>query len=391
MKKLVIILLSIGLIAVCAFIALPFVLWRIPQPASTKGMALADLDGDGDLDAFLANGRHENTEPNTVLFNDGSGHFSDSDQQLGQADSRSVILYDFDDDGDVDALVSNFWAEYYWNDGAGIFTQNQKVDLPAVNGFPVGIWRFKSADLNGDGHIDLFLAGCCGGGLPSDSGGMTPLNTYNTVWLGANDKLPRTSDQQFGTGSSEMVDLADLDGDGDLDAFAANSAHMDERAEPVDYDSNMVWLNNGQGVFTDNGQQLGDQRSYAIALGDLDGDGDSDAFVGNLGPDEVWLNDGQAGFTDSGQAMDDRLTRFVTLADLDGDNDLDAYAGNDSLGKIWLNDGRGVFSDSGQVIRHGSLHAVSVGDVDGDGDVDIVAGKIDGARVWFNDGSGRMR
>jgi hypothetical protein len=300
-------------------------------------------------------------------------------------------LHDFDDDGDVDALVSNFWAEYYWNNGDGFFEQSQKVDLPDVNGFPVGIWRTSPADLNGDLRTDLFLAGCCGGGLPSGQNEMTPLNTYNTVWLGGEGELPRNGDQRFGAGSSEMVDLADLDGDGDLDAFTANSAHMDDRAEPVDYDPNQVWLNNGQGDFKDSGQRLGNQRSYAVALGDLDGDGDPDAFVGNLGPDEVWLNDGRGGFSDSGQTLDDSLTRFVYLVDLDGDNDLDAFAGDSSRGQIWLNDGRGVFADSGQVIRHGNLHSVAVGDVDGDGDVDIVAGKIDGARVWFNDGSGRMR
>lgn len=391
MKKLAWILVIFSLIAACAYVSFNYLIWYLPVPPGTRGIALADLDGDGDLDAFLANGRHEDSEPNTVLFNDGAGRFYDSGQRLGQAESSSVVLHDFDMDGDVDALVSNFWGEYYWNDGGGFFKQSQEVDLPAVNGLPVGRWRFRPADLNNDGRIDLFLSGCCGGGLHSDSGGMTPLNTYNTVWLSVDDRLPRYSGQRFGAGGSEMADLADLDGDGDLDAFTANSAHLDETAEPVDYDPNMVWLNDGQGAFTDSGQKLGGQRSYAIALGDLDGDGDSDAFVGNRGQDEIWLNDGQAGFTNSGQALADRLTRFLYLADLDGDSDLDAFTGDDKRGQIWLNDGRGIFTDSGQVFRYGRHHAVALGDIDGDGDVDTVAGEIDSIRVWFNDGSGRMQ
>ena len=67
------------------------------------------------------------------------------------------------------------------------------------------------------------------------------------------------------------VALGDVDGDGDLDAFVANSNQ-----------ANRVWLNDGSGTFTDSGQSLGDSSSWAVALGDLDGDGDLDAFVGEL-------------------------------------------------------------------------------------------------------------
>ena len=58
------------------------------------------------------------------------------------------------------------------------------------------------------------------------------------------------------------MSLGDLDGDGDLDAFVAN---LDE--------ANRVWLNDGSGNFTDSGQSLGDSDSEGLSLGDLDGDG----------------------------------------------------------------------------------------------------------------------
>ena len=67
------------------------------------------------------------------------------------------------------------------------------------------------------------------------------------------------------------MELGDLDGDGDLDAFVANMG------------VNKVWLNDGAGTFSDSGQSLGssESTSTAIALGDLNGDGRMDAFVGN--------------------------------------------------------------------------------------------------------------
>ena len=97
--------------------------------------------------------------------------------------------------------------------------------------------------------------------------------------------------------------------------------------------------------FTDSGQILGNERSTDVSLGDLDGDGDLDAFVGNEGKAEVWFNDGRGAFTNSGLQLDSACSRSVALGDLDDDGDLDAFIANtyfldEHTGKpneIWLN------------------------------------------------------
>jgi len=391
MKKLVKIFVIVGILGICLWISFVYLIFSLPPQPDTRSIALADLDGDGDLDAFLANGRNEMPEPNTVLLNDGKGNFRDSGQKLGNSESWAVVLHDFDYDGDIDALVSDIWkGEYFWNEGDGTFPQKQSADFPNTNGYFVGLWRFQAADLNNDGRIDLFLTGCCGGGLAGPDEFRT-INAHNTVWLSGRGDLPRPAGQRMGLGGSEAVALGDLDGDGDLDAFVANSAHLDEAMEMVAFDPNEVWLNDGDGIFTDSGQRLGNRRSYSVALGDLDGDGDLDAFVGNLGPDEIWLNDGIAGFTDSGQTLGNSLTRFLYLADLDGDGDLDAFVGGERVGRIWINDGHGNFKITNQRLNYSWNQAVTIGDVDGNGTVDVVAGKLDTAKVWYNDGTGRMK
>ncbi|MFH2073339.1 MAG: VCBS repeat-containing protein, partial [Actinomycetota bacterium] len=178
----------------------------------------------------------------------------------------------------------------------------------------------------------------------------------------------------------------DLDGDGDVDAFVGNIS------------VNRVWLNNGLGTFTDSGQELGSSTdTYGVALGDLDGDGDLDAYAANgaitIGQaNRAYFNDGAGVFTDGGQAMGDqyRRSRDVALGDLDGDGDLDVFVVNDSqtANRVWLNDGAGAFTDS-QGLGNSSSRGVGLGDLDGDGDLDAFVVNDDHAkRVWLNDGTG---
>jgi hypothetical protein len=383
---------SIAILGACLWISYIYWAFSLPPQPRTNEIALADLDGDADLDAFLANGRNEMPEPNTVLLNDGQGNFRDSGQKLGNFESWGVALADFDSDGDMDALVSNILAgEYFWNEGDGIFPRKQGTYFPSSDGYLIGLWRFHAADLNSDDQVDLFLTGCCGGGIPNGLGGWRTINAHNIVWLNNGKSLPGPLGQKMGSGNSEAVALGDLDNDGDLDAFLVNSVHLDENGDAVDYDPNEIWLNDGVGVFMDSGQRLGGQRSYSAALGDLDGDGDLDAFVGNLGFDEVWLNDGKGIFALSGQTLGNSRTRFLNLADLDGDGDVDAFVGGDKTSRIGLNDGFGNFEVTDQKFNHSWGDAVALGDVDGNGTVDVVIGKLDSAEVWFNDGSGRMQ
>jgi hypothetical protein len=282
----------------------------------------------------------------------------------------------------------------------------QTVSIPPVEG--AYITTPAVGDVNGDGYPDLLAGGCCGGVEVSWDGGHVVHPPSDSLWINYGPGRFIDSGQTFDLFGTESIALGDLDGDGDLDAFFGNSAsNMDQTEEFIRNQPDTVWFNNGVGRFTDSGQRLGESEADSVTLGDLDGDGDLDVFVGNQRQeDEVWLNaggaqGGQPGeFFLGGKIGGDENTRSVTLADLDSDGDLDAltvysYRGfgriwwRDSA-RVWLNDGSAKFTE-GQRLTFKPQHALALGDLNSDSRIDVFAGSVNhGVLVWFNDGSGRF-
>ncbi|MCI0589953.1 MAG: VCBS repeat-containing protein [Planctomycetes bacterium] len=331
----------------------------------TRAIALGDLDGDGDLDAFVGNGGL--SPQDRLLLNDGAGNLDDATGQLPQAldDTRAVALGDVDGDGDLDALVGNAGTtpglqpeRLLLNDGSGTFTV-APIQLPNVQDFTSAV---VLGDLDGDGDLDVLI----GSGYGSDR---YCLNGGTGVFSDASAQLP------FNPGPTTALALGDLDGDGDLDVMIGGAQER-------------LYLNNGSGVLLDAPAQLpailDDTR--ALAFGDVDADGDLDVLIGNFGqPDRLWLNDGAGLFSDTTGALPANLdyTRSVALGDVDGDGDLDSLIGNSGgsyygePNRLYLNGGAGVFVDGTALVPavQGRTHAVVLGDMDGDGDLDLLAGK----------------
>ncbi|MCB0969142.1 MAG: VCBS repeat-containing protein, partial [Ilumatobacter sp.] len=154
-----------------------------------------------------------------------------------------------------------------------------------------------------------------------------------------------------------------------------------------------VFLNDGAGTFTNSGQSLGAASTVALAVGDLDNDGDLDVItaVGTGGqPVRAWLNNGAGTFT-VGDALTVTAAQDVVLGDLDGDGDLDAVIAVLGQNEILKNDGTGTFGSAYQRFGNNDNRAAALIDLDGDGDLDIVTVKnADSERLWFNDGTGTV-
>ncbi len=275
----------------------------------------ADVDNDGDLD-FLVACASANTV--SLRLNDGNADFTapltGAEIRVGTT-PQYLALADIDADGDLDLLAVNYTdstVSVRLNDGTGLFT-------PPATGAEVAVGNgpgyLALADLDGDGDLDLLTANY----------------TASTVSRRLNDgtgqfRLPAGGAEiAVGAGPSRLV-VADIDGDGDLDALTSDLTN----------NTVTVLLNDGAGTLAAPtiGAFLAVPPSpTSLAVGDMDADGDLDLLTCHASTDSVWmlLNDGRGRFappTSAGGSHVGRIPFAVALADVDGDGDLDVLTAN---------------------------------------------------------------
>jgi hypothetical protein len=316
-----------------------------------RGVALADFNGDGAIDAFVVNEAGPNSQFR-IYFGDGRGQFADSGQRLERPmEGGKPLIHDIDGDGRKDVITGRtVWV----NDGHGRFTPDPErfVDADGAR-----FWQGRLADLNGDGQVDLFEIV------------MTNEGSKGRIYLNDQKGRFRDTGQRLGQGMLAAVELGDLNGDGSVDAVLSGWRNAD--ADPC---PNRVMLNDGQGRFAESGQVFdeGPRHSHGLALGDLDKDGDLDiVLVTQQAPySRLHLNDGKGRFA-AGPALGANGAEKVALADLDGDGSLDIFLACIGPDEVWLNDGRGHFGDSGLRLGTDWSWEVAVGDINDDGLPDL--------------------
>ena len=391
--------------------------FRLPEQMG-PGAGFLDVDGDGDLDVFVAGGGAivgHGPRPSCRLYRNDGDRFTDITDASGAGlpgPAYGVACADFDDDGDVDIFVTRLGPDALLrNDGPPEAPRFVDVaDEAGVNdpGFGASAVFF---DYDGDGRLDLYVTRYVDWSLSRATICYTILGVRDycnpmTYQAPSTDRLYRN----LGNGRFEDVSeragitgaagnglgvlASDFDGDGWIDLYVAN-----------DQTPGFLWRNRGDGTFENVAVRVGcayDDRGVAIAgMGvageDLDGDGDIDLLVTNIHHQThlVLRNDG--GFFEDvsltmglGRWSIPATTFGVAVFDQDNDGRLDAFFANgevnvDNAMPIGENpyaqpdhfarlvDGTFVDETPGSGVAFGDVgRGVACGDYDNDGDLDLL-------------------
>ena len=251
---------------------------------NSQALAAFDADGDGDIDLAVGNGRRTYSggiDRNQFFLNDGNGRYTLTANEVFANSGGTTVMAAFDVDGDTDKdLVqqTNTTLRLLLNNGFGQFTVGPVGDL----------WRADTIiteallplDVDGDGDLDLVV----GNDNRTNSGDM-----LNSLYLNdGSGSFTRTAAGDLTNNPARVraMTVLDFDGDGDLDLATANSYEYSPAL-------NVLYLNNGAGVFTkaraDSFAPAHD--SIALTAFDVDGDGDTDLAAGNVTNNQIFINE----------------------------------------------------------------------------------------------------
>ena len=340
-------------------------------PPLTRGVTLADIDADGDLDLLFPSDR------SIVVRRNERGRFAPSVTYATEGTTPiGIIAGDYDNDGKSDLFVAGTPANRLFHQD----TDGRFRDVTAQAGLPAAAARTAAfVDVDHDGDLDIVL-GAVGGGVRLFR------NNGNGRFSDA------TGEARLGRTDASVVALVptDFDNDRDIDLLALADQHA-----PI------LFSNLRDGTFGDVAAEVGmpsAARYTAVAAGDINKDGAADFFLGRAGAAGLFVTSNRSARLTTVAAPDSTADATAAqFVDYDNDGLLDLMVITRAGPRLLRNTGDGWVDVSARALRvpptsSDPAVAFAIGDLDGDGDEDVVVRLASGRlRVWRNDGGSRHK
>ncbi len=340
--------------------ATPSLLSHLPTRSTNSG-AMMDINGDLVDDLLILD------RGNIARWVQSSGKnfglsLIDSEQTSGVKE-WSLTAGDFDNSGKIDFLIigNRNGLKRIKTSDSRLSSQRSILDIYAQ--------ASNTVDVNNDGFLDYYVCDDDGPNVIMINDGQGQLIRQDIIDFLEND--PTNGSGNYG---SEWVDV-----NGDLLpdlCIAKCSAFASEETDPRRI--NRVYINNGDGTFTEKAKELGlnsGAQSWVNAFGDIDNDGDQDVLIVNhYSPHQLMENHNGAFFTEIMTQKPISSFGFqAVMRDFDNDGFLDIFLTSVEGDLLLLNNGNKTFTE--YPLNFGPSKATSfvVGDINDDGYLDIFA------------------
>ena len=234
--------------------------------ANGSGLAIADLDNDGDLDVIFASIDGHSS----VLWNEGGLQFTK--QELDDVNTRAASSVDVDGDGALDLVFTHrIGGVSYWrNTGGRNFVQ---AKLPNVEAFAYALaW----ADLNGDGQLDL-VTGSYKAELEREGVDLSAIQDRSGVFYYERDGKNFVPHRLATSAQALSISLVDLDHDGHTDIWVANDF--------VEQDD--IWLRQNNQWVRSQPFAITSHSTMSIDWADVNNDGGLALFTTDMNPYDI--------------------------------------------------------------------------------------------------------
>jgi len=401
------------------------------------GAGSLDYNGEGWLDHLLGVGgacgdRSRYRGPCLRLFqNQGDGTFMETTQAAGLSELSTyafgITVGDYDNDGDADVHVTTLYRDLLLRNDGGVFHEvGEEAGIGGISEWSSSALFF---DADKDGYLDLYVGTYvdwtpekdiyCG--FEGEKVYCTP-SVYEGI---AGRYYHNQGDGTFALRTQEAGLLSGVEAGRDktlgVATFDANGDGWPDLAIANDTERDMLFMNNGDGTFTETGIRSGiaydlhgsPRAGMGIDVGVVDDTGEPTWFVGNFSGEMVgvYRHIGDGLFMDRaatslvGQPTLMTLTFGLFLFDVDLDADLDLLVANGHVqthiarivegatfrqrAQLFLNGGTGrfeEFSPEGPLLHEMVARGAAYGDYDQDGDLDVLITENNGpAHLWRND------
>ncbi len=340
-----------------------------------------DYDNDHDLDFLLTGWSATSSHMIKLYNNNGSNNF---DEQLNIGlpafEHQSVVWGDYDNDGDLDILMSGYQngglAKIYRNDGpsagSGPYTFTEQTAISIAGLFYGDV---KWADFDNDGYLDIIISGLVSGYPNYVAETKIYKNNGPSVSTGNFTFTEQTSLSIPGFWYCSIA-CGDFDNDGKMDFVISGDTAFNQSATMI-YKNNISSTSTNWNFVSQNIPLVG--VSYgSVDWGDYNNDGNLDLLISGNNSTNIYKNNGDNTFTSlSGYAFINKTSRSSAWGDYDNDGDLDfILSGVDSTKKattnIYRNDGADVFTRQDGLSIENTEGNVAWADYDNDGDLDFV-------------------